>query len=330
MTEIEQLQDLIRQMNEHKAGMQQKVEERTQKVVDVNEKIQQMTKHIEELKSTVASQELSVADLSRLENEQKGLSEALERVLNQKDQKLKSLSAAQEELVSTIGELDEAVSAYNDSVAALALHEDLRSISVGMKARVVRDKLLGDEREYLGIECSEVISSLDTCVKSYREKVESEKARYQDSLDDLEKAKETLQEVEHKVSILKEKLARTDENLNQEKETHDAKLSVRRREVQSMEEKIASMRDPVALEEQMASYERQCAELEALIARHQEENIARKKATEDEIARAMMMMQEHQIHLRKKVTELHEYMARKKAVQLKLKLPDTVDVNGST
>ena len=91
-----------------------------------------------------------------------------------------------------------------------------------------------------------------------------------------------------------------------------------------MEKKVAARRDPITLEEQIAAYERQCAEHEELRVQHEEDNVARRLAVQDEIEQAIQLMKDHEDFLRRKRQEVAEYWEKKEL--RKLKVPENVDL----
>ena len=114
--------------------------------------------------------------------------------------------------------------------------------------------------------------------------------------------------------------------LNKEREQNEAALAVRLREVASIEEKVESLRDPAALEEQITRFQRQCTQLEALRMKHEEENVAQKKAVQNEINAALQSVEEHNIYVQKKFAELQQYILRKKASLRKVTVPASLNL----
>lgn len=125
---------------------------------------------------------------------------------------------------------------------------------------------------------------------------------------------------------MEDKKTKCEETLNKEREQQDAALAVRLREVTSIEEKIESLRDPAALEEQITRFQRQCTQLEALRMKHEEENVAQKKAVQKEINDALQAVEEHNVHVHKKLAELQQYVLKKKASLRKVTVPASVNL----
>jgi len=128
------------------------------------------------------------------------------------------------------------------------------------------------------------------------------------------------------MQIVEDKKTKCEETLNKEREQLEAALAVRLREVTSIEEKVESLRDPAALEEQIASFQRQCTQLEALRMKHEEENVAQKKAVQNEINAALKSVEEHNIYVQKKFAELQQYILKKKASLRKVTVPANVNL----
>lgn len=127
---------------------------------------------------------------------------------------------------------------------------------------------------------------------------------------------------------MEDKKSKCEETLNKEREQQDAALAIRLREVSSIEEKIESLRDPAALEEQITRFQRQCTQLEALRMKHEEENVAQKKAVQNEIHDALQAVEEHNVYIRKRFAVLQQYILEKKASLRKVTVPASVNLGG--
>jgi kinetochore protein NDC80 len=326
-TDLETFHDLIRQMDEHKTQLAQKVKERTVEMAETERKLDKMNAHVEDLKKTVGSQDLSVDDIRRMGSEQKGVNEAMDRVLATKEQGRKALLQSEEELIHLSNKLDSVTADYNAKVGELALVPELGPKFAKSTATFHKNNMLDpDQSKLLGVDIqSSVRPMFLQGKKEYVEKGDQARWEYQDSLDKLETTGEACKEATAKLDIVTHKNGKCEETLASEREAQDAKLAVRQREVEAMEDKVAALRDPVALEEQMAGYERQCAELEALQFKHKEENISQKKAVQDEIEAAFKLMSEHDEHCRRKLSDLDSYWLEKKAKMGQVTVPANID-----
>jgi hypothetical protein len=128
------------------------------------------------------------------------------------------------------------------------------------------------------------------------------------------------------LQIVEDKKTKCEETLNKEREQQDAALAVRLREVTSIEEKVESLRDPAALEEQITRFQRQCTQLEALRMKHEEENVAQKKAVQDEINAALQSVEDHKAYVEKKFAELQQYVLKKRASLRKVTVPASLNL----
>jgi chromosome segregation ATPase len=137
---------------------------------------------------------------------------------------------------------------------------------------------------------------------------------YQQALDDLDASKENLSQCIDNLRTLESQKSRCEETFESERKTHEAKLALRLREAEAIETSVSSINDPVLLEEQMAKYERQIAELEAMRLQQQEENLAMKKAVEDEIEAACQAVMEMQNFCKAKAAEVSQYWMMKRTM----------------
>ena len=316
-------------MDEHKSSLEQKVKERSSELTQTNGKLSKINSCIEELKKTIESQELSVDDIHAMESELKGLSEAMDRASALRDQRRKTLLASEKELLVTCNSLESILNEYNSKLSELQLVPRLGADLANMKATLDKNALLdADPSKTVGVH---VESTVRPTVASFQTKftveVEQTTAAYQDSLDQMESSNDNCNAASAKLKIVQDKTAKCEKTLDSEQETHNAKFAVRQREVEAMEAKVAARRDPIALEEQMAAYERQCAELEALRLEHQEENVARKKAVQDEIQQTCQLMVEHDAYFQHKLQELDEYWESKESTIKDVVVPPHVDLD---
>lgn len=329
-TDLEQFHDIVRQMDEHKSQLEQKVKERTTELAETNNKLDKMTTYINDLKQTIKEQEFSVDDIHKMESELKGLSEASDRAHAALDQLRKMLLASEKELVSVSNNLDTATANYNARVSALQLVPEVGAKFGPTKARLDKDQLLtNDQSRILGVDLIGTVQPLALSSKDeFADKNGRDNETYNDQVDQMNRGDDACKEAEAKLKIVQDKKAKCDHTMESEEKTLQAKLTVRKREVEAMENKVASLQDPVALEEQMAAYERQCAELEALRAQHEEENGAKHRAVLDEICGACQLMADHDAHVRRRANELNEFWREQVAQTKDVVVPANVDLSG--
>ena len=323
MTDLDQFHDLIRQMDDHVATLTQKKKDRAQELEDTNRKLARVTESVKSLKETISSQVMSVEDVQKMQNEQKGVEEAIDRAMKLKEERLKALWEVETELEKLWTDLESAVSEYNTKLGELNTLSLVSAKGVPMKIVINKDAALeNDETKLLGVNLTETVTSnLMACKQQYSEKLSEAKWKYQEALDQVDQSEEALNEAMANLKIIQDKSTKSDETLRKERESQEAKLAVRQREVCSMEDKVASLRDPVALEEQMASYERQCAELESLRIKYQEESATRKRAIAKEVEQKIQEMVQFEEYFASKVEEVDAYWCDTKARYGELKLP---------
>ena len=322
-TDLEQFHDLIQQMDEHVSALKQKKKDRAHELEETNRKLERNVARVEELKQAISNQTLSLDDVKKMQNEVKGVKEAIDRTMSLKEQRRKALWEGDSELEKLWNELESLVSDYNSQLSELRLFPLESTKDVKMKAVLSKGAILEDDQTKLLQTnlASQVQPALSTSKQEYAEKLSDTKWKYQEALDQLERSEECFTEALEKLNIIEEKMDKCEETIEGERDAQSAKLSVRQREAESMEAKVASLRDPVALEEQMAQFERQCAELESLRMKHEEDNVARMKAVCDEIQHACMEMDRYEEHCLEKIEEVQQYRQEKREMYGKLKLP---------
>jgi SMC interacting uncharacterized protein involved in chromosome segregation len=326
-TDLEQFHDLIQQMDQHVATLIQKKRDRVQELEETNRKLARTNTHIEDLKQTIGNQELSVEDVQKMQNELKGIEEAIDRAMAMRDERRKALWESESEIEKLWSEVESFVSDYNSQLSELGLLPLVSAKGVQMKASLDKGAILdNDLNKMLGVDLpSGVQPALQACKQEYAEKLSESKWKYQEALDQLERSEEAFTEALERLKIIEDKMDKCEETLAAEREAQEAKLGVRLREAESMEFRVASLRDPVALEEQMTQFERQCAELEALRMNYEEENVARKKAVCDEIEKACSGMKQYDEFCLEKIAEVQSYRKGKREMYGKIKLPTSME-----
>ena len=350
-TDLEQFEDLVRQMDEHKEALEQKVKERTAELATANEEVESKMRSIAALKERIQEQELSIEDVRKMESERLRAKESLERASALRQQCKEELWETESELTKIIEEFDAVVDDYNNKLSELLqVLEDIGH-AANFKMRVKKQHLhSGDQALLLGVDLYADVrpflshqksESLDQMTRLRRE--------LQEALDHLEASEEAFTEALDKlkvsrnfasspdcricfscivssIQIVEDKKTKCEETLNREREQQEAALAVRLREVTSIDDKIESLRDPAALEEQIARYQRQCTQLEALQMKHEEENLSQKRAVQNEINAALMAVTDHKDYVQKKFAELQQHILKKKASLGKVSVPSSVNL----
>lgn len=315
-------------MNEHKASMHRKVDVRTKELADTNAKLDRMNHHITNLRRTVATQALSLNDVMKMESEMKGISEAMERLMEVKSQREKALREAGDAYAQHLNECEAEIRNYNSNVTELMQVPTIKKEFANLEATLHEDAVLETSSAILGLDMKvDVQLKANLAKKTLTALRDSTNMSYQDFLDRRERAKEESKHALSKKQIIERKDANCVDIIRDDGEMHKTKLEGRMRRVDEMHAKVASLRDPVALEEQMEAYERQVAELVALRAEHEEANIERQKTVHMEIEEAIKLMAEHEHHCQRKIAELEQYAARKHAAVGDLSVPTNVNLS---
>lgn len=307
-TDLEQFRDLLLKMDEHKAALQVKIQERKAELESTNQKLDRMNKHVHDLKETISSQEMSVEDLRRIESQQKGITEAIERTLRLREERETSLAEIQEKLDEHVLTLDALVTTYNSKLVS---ELNIPEAATLPKAKLNKDRLAEDD--VVGIDMDGVHKSVEALHKAYSDKADQAKWEHQDSLDRRIRIQQALQDAQSRLKILESQHKQVHETLQQAQEAHETKLEIRQREHSALTEKVQAQRNPAGVESQVARYEVQKAELEANLesarARRQEES----DSAEEEIQSAIQAMREHEEYIEKECEALEAYWNAKQA-----------------
>lgn len=306
IVEVEQYHDFIAEMEKNRLASEKHVHDLTDKLDAANAEVKSMQAEIQSVRERVDRQTMTVQDELKLSSHSKELAEAIERAEAKKAAIAADLRKEQSELAALQNQCEERFQAcFQSKIAELEdkLPAELQSShKISQWKKLAVDELVGNPS------IMQEVKSMSVKGKEALEKhLESLQESHHDILDRLEQLQRAMQESRAKSQYWKDKTDKVMAVLEQETQTHRAKLEVRLNETRRLEDKIARLQDPVALETQQAAYERQCAELEAMRAWHEKENVERIRVVEDEIVAAVDMMMQHDAFLADKLRELHEY-----------------------
>ena len=308
-TDLEQFHDLINQMDEHVSKLKQKKNDQSNELEETSKKLASIELKVKTLEENIKNQELSLEDIQKMENERKGVEEAIERAYTLRDQRRSALWEIESEIESCWSNVESFVSDYNSHVGDLKTLPLVLSAGVEMTAVIDKDATLDpNPSKLLRVDLPGTIKpTLKTCFEDYSKMLSDSKWNYQEALDKLEKSEGLFTEALERNRIIENRLDKCEGTIEAEREAQEGKLGVRMRELESIETKVTALRDPTALEEQMAKFEQQCTELEALRQQHEEDSVKRKAEVCEEVDRAISAIQEYDQFCRDKVLEVQKY-----------------------
>ena len=306
MVDLEQFRDLIHKMDQHKQTLQLKIDERSAELTTTSQKLERMNKHVADLKQAIATQTMSVEDLTKLQTEHKGIQEAADRTHRTLQQRKEALHVVETEMAQCLTQLDVAVADYNGKLSELPVQGLQWST---LKANIVKDQMeSGDDRALLGVDLHGTVRPrVEQQTQQLQDEIRDMQQTYQDTLDEYAAVSRAVDETAAKLHILQEKASKAAGALQQEQEAHVQKQGVRQREVDTLESKVQALRNPVALEEQMAAFRQECARLEAQLAHTRDVGQVALGKTQQQIHQALCLMQEHEAAIRAQLQELDEY-----------------------
>lgn len=194
---------MVRQMDEHKEALEQKVKERTAELKTTNDEVEWMTSKIETLKERIQGQELSIEDVRKMESEQVRVKEMLQRVSTQRQQCKKELWETEAELTKLLEELDGVVDDYNTKLSELLLVLDDPSGAATFKLKVKKQHLdSGDQSRLLGVDLyAEVRPYLSRQKSEMADQMTRFRRELQESLDALDASEEAFTEALDKLKV---------------------------------------------------------------------------------------------------------------------------------
>ena len=305
--EVEQFQDLVKQMDDHKATLVKKVDERQEELSAITEKIDRASRKMEKLQKVIDTQELSVDDAKKLELEQQSMHESLERVLDQKQKLKESLLANEQELSKMFEVVDASIADWNEKI----LHLSVVPV-VGQMYGPLKCVLNKDDQDPILETLREAQALIDKHLLEVEKRIDSSNKQLQDGLDELSTMDSEQEELSVKKKILESEYAKAEQTVAREQESHISKISVRQNEVTEMEERITRASGG-NLEEVISAIDRSCADLETRIREVNEKVLERKKLLQGSIASACAMMKNHEAFVAQTVSQASSYARDKKA-----------------
>lgn len=202
-TDLEQFEDLVRQMDEHKEALEQKVKERTAELKSTNDEVERMAFKIAALRERIEGQELSIDDVHKMESEQRRVKEQLQRVSAQRQQNKEELWETEAELTKLLEGLDGVVDDYNTKLSELLLVLEDATGAANFKMGIKKQHLdSGDQslllgvdlyaqvRPYLSRQKSELLAQMTRC-----------RRELQEALDNLDASEEAFTEALDKLKV---------------------------------------------------------------------------------------------------------------------------------
>ena len=202
-TDLEQFEDLVRQMDEHKEALEQKVKKFTAELQATNDEVDSMTAKILSLREKIQGQELSIDDVRKMETEQLRVKESLQRVSSQRQQSKKELWETEAELTKLLERLDGILDDYNTNLSELLLVLDDPTGAANFKMTVKKQHIdSGDQSLLLGVDLyAEVRPFLSRQKSVMSEQMTRFRRELQEALDSLDASEEAFTEALDKLKV---------------------------------------------------------------------------------------------------------------------------------
>lgn len=107
-----------------------------------------------------------------------------------------------------------------------------------------------------------------------------------------------------------------------DKKEHEDELSSIEKEINKRKEKVETLKDPSAVEAVMSKYQAQIIDLNSLIKKHQEGNMARKQSVLNEFNHALKVCSEYKLYREEKLKSIQKYVKSRQQFDVSLSEED--------
>ena len=194
--DLEKFHNLVNKFKEHKAALQHKVNDSDIEHKKNQDEVEEVKKNLEKLKKTIQTQEFSVEDVRKMENERKRMKDIMEQSGKNKQSSQKRVWELEMELSNHFKELNGVVQKYNDAVERL-LKEGYFYVSVS--TNFVDDP---DQKKFLGVDVkNKVLPTLSKLKSDYAKKTLQEQRNYDELTSQVEACKKSISELLASVKV---------------------------------------------------------------------------------------------------------------------------------
>lgn len=310
-------------MDERKISYEARIATRRTELEETNRTLDTLNERVKQLNEQVATQKLSVEGAEKIDEERKGVEEAIERKGKLRSQLGQKLSIINEKLQGLSDQLKSDSDKYNSIVSGLSNLNLVTEKGVEMKTSV--DVSLtndGSRSKILGVDLQSTVQpTLLKCTREYMEAVDVAQRDYKSALDTKRGIEEAMAQTASDLHSLQMELTELDDQIAAELHEHKETLTADAQELETVERKIAILQDPSGIDEEYSRIQQRFAELKALGWHQHEAFSSKQQALQRELEQALQELSKHEDYFQLKIVELKAYMKDMAAKKPGLTLP---------
>lgn len=303
---------MVRQMDEHKGALENKVKERSAELQESEGEFEVVTQKVTIVKQRIHSQDLSVNDVCKMQVDIERDNDALVKISALKQQKRETFRETQTDVKKVSEDLEVTVESDSATYAELAILADNAGV---LKISIDLDNSeSGNQLSLLGVNLrTDVSPFLADFQVEEKEEMAILRQQTQHELDQQVSKEALMTEVMDNVEIVENRIAKCEESVEKEREQTDAAMNICLREGDVFDTKIESLRNPVAFEEEIVRYQRQHIQLKALQIKYRDENICEEKVVHDEINSALLAIKDHNTYVQAQLTAMKQHAIQQRS-----------------
>lgn len=265
---------LIANLQQHKVTAEKKEAQIINEVVNVKAEADSARAEADQLARLLAAQDISAADVERMNKDRNQLEEALRAATAQREAVQHAIWEAEGDIHRRIEELERSVHGYNSRAAVLQLIPATAKYARGRELEVRINQNAANVADMTNVDLRGVVKpAIDALKEVYSRKIEATQVAVLEAREGLERSREAVAERREAVKALEVQLAKAEQALQQEKDGFEENLRAIAEETEGTEAAIAETKE---------SSNRAVADAQAEIVRLQAEVEAVRRACEAE------------------------------------------------
>jgi len=304
--DLENFEELLQKLNEHKQASEKKVNEKAAALQDLEIEMAKLDQNIKDMQVIVNTQTLSVDDVRQMQLKRIQLEQETTRAASLKQEYHKVLWETETQVKRRLHELESTVEEYNTKAASELQLIPKTALHAGGKvfyARVENKHMNNEQGALLGgvdMKCM-VQPHLLQMQSKIGSRVLQAKDQLAFLLENMKTTEEDLKVMQAKIKDLEITGDLTHIAFKEQEEKHRNAFSSIISEINVIQSKISSLKDPAGTEVAIKRIREKCSELEALRREEQAEAAALKMAVANEVDTALNACRAYMVHVHERM-----------------------------